>query len=148
MHPSQPIAIRLQFFFGALACLVLALTAHNASAQLDQGAITGVVQDNTGAVIANADVTLTEVDTGLVLQTKSNGTGVYVFSPIKIGNYTISAVMAGFQTTVRENIRLDLQQRLNVVLSLSQVQLIPPLRSTIKPSFGDPGKFCWASSQH
>ncbi len=44
---------------------------------------------------------------------------MYVFSPIKIGNYTISAVMAGFQTTVRENIRLDLQQRLNVVLSLS-----------------------------
>ena len=61
----------------------LVLLAVRCSAQTDQGAITGVVQDPTGAVIPNADVTVTNVDTGLILDTKSNSSGVFVFSPLK-----------------------------------------------------------------
>jgi hypothetical protein len=61
--------------------LVLAITAH---AQVDQGAITGTVRDSTGAVIPNSQVTLTSIDSGLEFQHTSNGSGVYVFSPVKI----------------------------------------------------------------
>jgi len=54
---------------GVAICIALmVLFAGRAMAQLDQGAIIGVVQDSTGAVIPNADVTLTAVDTGLVLR--------------------------------------------------------------------------------
>ncbi|GGH08864.1 hypothetical protein GCM10011586_26630 [Silvibacterium dinghuense] len=87
-------------------------------AQVDQGTITGVVQDPSGAVVPKAKVTLTEIDTGLVLDRSSNESGVYVFSPLKIGNYKVSATASGFQTTTRENVHLDAQQRLNIVLSL------------------------------
>ncbi len=86
--------------------------------QVDQGTITGTVQDPTGAVIANAQVTVTEVDTGLILQTTSNGSGVFVVSPLKIGNYKVSGTAPGFQTVVRENLHLDAQQRMNVNLTL------------------------------
>jgi len=101
----------------ALAVLLL-VPARFAVAQLDQGTITGVVQDQTGAVIGGASVTLTNVDEGLVLKAKTDSAGIYVFSPIKIGNYSVSASAAGFQTTTQTNLHLSLQQRLNVVIPL------------------------------
>jgi Carboxypeptidase regulatory-like domain/TonB dependent receptor/TonB-dependent Receptor Plug Domain len=97
---------------------VLLSGSTNGSAQSDQGAITGIVQDTSGALIPNVQVTVTNVDTGLALQAKSNGSGVFVFSPLKIGNYSLSASSTGFKTVTRENLHLDIQQRLNVNLIL------------------------------
>jgi Carboxypeptidase regulatory-like domain/TonB-dependent Receptor Plug Domain len=103
-------------------CILLAVAGlflpFAANAQVDQGTIAGLVQDQSGAVVPKAKVTLTNIDTGLVLERNSNESGVYVFSPIKIGNYKVSATASGFQTTTRENVHLDAQQRLNIVLSL------------------------------
>jgi hypothetical protein len=102
-----------------LALLLAAMfTPHATFAQVDQGAITGVVTDSTGAVIRGAKVKLTAADTGLMLQMKSNQSGNYTFSPIKIGNYTVSVSVNGFQTLTRENLHVDAQQRLDVNLSL------------------------------
>ena len=102
-----------------LACLGGALLgSRSAWAQLDQGTITGVIQDNTGAVIPGAKVTLTSTDNGLVLQSTADSSGIYNFSPIKIGNYSVSATAPGFETTTQEHVHLDVQQRLNVVVAL------------------------------
>ncbi len=98
--------------------LGVVLGGHLAMAQVDQGTITGVVQDGTGAVVPNASVKVTNIDTGLVLEGSTNGSGFYVFSPLKIGNYTVSATANGFQTTVQENIHLDAEQRLNIGMTL------------------------------
>ena len=46
-----------------------------ALAQVDQGAINGVVKDGTGAVIPGALVTLTNTDTNFVLQGKTDSRG-------------------------------------------------------------------------
>jgi hypothetical protein len=105
-----------------LVLFLLAATA-TVSAQVDQGAITGTVTDDTGATIAGAEVTLLATDTGLTLQRKANSSGNYTFSPIKIGNYTVSATASGFQTTTRENIHLSAQQRLNVDVLLKPGQV-------------------------
>lgn len=116
----------------------------NLWSQVDQGAITGAVHDTTGAVIPNAAVTLTNVDTGLVLKTKTDANGVYTFSPIKIGHYTITATATGFQTTRQENVTLQVQETLNVVLTLKPgevtqtvtVTTAPPLMQTQSGSVG------------
>jgi len=68
-------------------------------------------------------VTLSATDTGLTLQGKSNGSGNFTFSPIKIGNYSVSASASGFQTTTRQNIHVDVQQRLQVNLALTPGQV-------------------------
>lgn len=102
-----------------LVCLCLLLICATSSAQVDQGAITGTVTDNTGAIVPNAQVTLSATDTGFTLQQKSNGSGSYTFSPVKIGNYTVTASAPGFQTTSRQNLHVDAQQRLDVNLSLT-----------------------------
>ena len=98
--------------------LMLLLAARASAQEADQGAIIGVVTDSTGAVIPNADVTLTDVDTGLVLKTKSNASGNYFFGPIKTGNYTVSASEANFATTQEQNIVVHVQDRLNIPLAL------------------------------
>lgn len=112
--------------------------------QADQGSITGIVQDNSGAVIPRASVALTSIDTGLVLKTKADTNGIYTFSPIKIGNYSISAEAPGFAVTRQENIHLNAQERLNVVLTLKPgsvsqsvtVSAAPPLLQTESGSVG------------
>src|ERR1700742_3741476 len=79
-----------------MICLcLLSIAAPTAWAQVDQGTITGVVQYSSNAVVPSAAITLTNTDTGLVLQGKANGSGVFVFSPLKIGNYQVSATAEG-----------------------------------------------------
>jgi hypothetical protein len=90
-------------------------TALKAHAQLDQGTVTGVVQDPTGAVISGAHVTLTSTDTGLELNTTSDGSGIYIFSPIKVGNYTITGGAPGFKQTSQQHVHRDVGARLNIV---------------------------------
>jgi hypothetical protein len=104
-------------WFGICAC-ALALFVPAVWAQTDQGAITGVVQDDQGAVIQGAKVTLTATDTDFALERTANGSGVFVFSPVKIGNYKLTATAPNFRTTIQENLHLDIQQRLNVTLVL------------------------------
>ena len=107
------------WIWASLMIMSLALFGSSrAFAQMDQGAIIGVVQDSSGAVISNADVTLIDTDTGLVLKTKSNGSGDYYFSPIKIGNYTVKATALNFETTVQQNIVVHVTDRLNIPLTL------------------------------
>jgi len=102
-----------------LTALIAVLGVNVAMAQTaDQGAIIGVVTDSSGAAIPNADVTLTDVDTGLVLKAKSNASGEYFFSPIKIGRYTVSATAPNFETTEEQNIVVHVQDRLNIPLAL------------------------------
>jgi len=97
---------------------LLVFVTSSAWSQTDQGAITGVVQDNQGAVIAGAKVILTATDTSFSLERTTNTDGVFVFAPVKIGNYKLAASAPSFQTTVRENLHLDIQQRLSILLPL------------------------------
>jgi hypothetical protein len=127
----------LSVFFVLLA-ITLAL------GQQDQGAITGIVQDTTGAVVPGAQVKLTNVDTGLVLETHTDKSGVYTFDPLKIGNYTVTAVSPGFSKTTHTGLHLDVQQRLAVNLSLKpgavsetvEVTGQPPVLQTEEASVG------------
>ncbi|MDI3255873.1 MAG: carboxypeptidase-like regulatory domain-containing protein [Bacillota bacterium] len=111
---------------------------------MDQGSVTGVVTDTTGAVVPNAQVTLKSTDTGLELQTKTDQSGVYTFSPVKIGNYQVTVGAPGFQTTTQSNLHLDVQQRLAVNVELKpgaatetvEVTTAPPLMQTEEGSTG------------
>lgn len=103
----------------ALLILLLIVTGRFASGQVDQGTITGIVQDQSGAVIPHASVTLTNTDTNLVLESKADESGVFVFSPLKVGHYKVSATASGFSTTTQEHLQLDVQARLNIPLTLN-----------------------------
>jgi carboxypeptidase family protein len=61
------------------------------------GALTGTVKDPSGAVIPNATVTLTSVDTGQARTTMTGGDGVYHFSLLPPGNYRVKIESSGFK---------------------------------------------------
>ena len=105
-------------FVLALVLAMQVMLPEGCLGQADQGAITGYIKDTSGAAIPNADVTVTNLDTGLALQAKTNGTGVYVVAPVKIGNYKVSATASGFQTVADSNVRVDIQTRVAVNLTL------------------------------
>jgi outer membrane receptor protein involved in Fe transport len=142
--PSVRIRKLASLCFVPLLSLTLLLLTPAGFAQVDQGTITGIVQDSTGAIVPGADIILTDTDTGLVLKGRADTNGIYTFSPIKIGNYTVSASAKGFETTTQENVHLDVQQRLNVNLTLKPgsvsetvtVTAAPPLMQTQESSVG------------
>ena len=102
-----------------LTCLIfLFVQSRCAFAQVDQGAITGTVLDSSGAVVPDADVTLLNTDVGLTLETKSSASGGYTFSPVRIGNYSITVTAKGFSKTTQNNIKVNVAQVLQVNVAL------------------------------
>ena len=97
-----------------IRALVLSLTALAVSApllaQLDSAQINGSIRDQSDAVIPNATVQIQNRDTGLIRQTVTNSTGIYVMSHIPPGSYTITASAAGFSSTSRTGVVLVLSQ--------------------------------------
>src|SRR6266568_4300277 len=91
-------------------------------AQVDTGAISGTVKDTSGGVIPGVKVTIANEDTGLSVSTTSGSAGEYVFSPVKIGRYSVSAEMKGFQKVQQKNVTVDVQQRVVVDFTLAPGQ--------------------------
>jgi hypothetical protein len=104
-----------------------------ALAQLDQGAINGVVKDSSGGVIPGALVTLTNTDTNFVLQGRTDAKGEYGFSPIKIGHYTVSASAPEFETTTQKNVTVNIQDQLNIPLTLKLGSVMQTVTVTSAP---------------
>jgi hypothetical protein len=103
---------RYQWIGYVIMFLILAGgTASSAFGQVDQGTITGTVEDVQGGVIPHAKLILTNPSTGLTLQTEADGNGVYVFSPLKVGNYTITASAEGFASLTNIHIPVNVNQR-------------------------------------
>ena len=86
--------------------------------QVDQGSISGSVKDTSGGSIAGAAVTLTNDDTGVTQTATTNGNGEYIFAPIKIGHYTLTAEFKGFQKVQQKNVTVDVQQKVLVDIAL------------------------------
>ncbi|HEY9127737.1 MAG TPA: carboxypeptidase-like regulatory domain-containing protein, partial [Acidobacteriaceae bacterium] len=81
-----------------LSVLMFAGAPLASLAQTSSGSITGTVQDKSGAVIPNADVTLINVQTQDQRKTQSNGSGSFFFAAVPVGTYKVSITASGFST--------------------------------------------------
>src|SRR5260370_35939085 len=90
-----------------------------ARAQIDTGAILGTVRDQAGAVVPSAKVTLTNEGTGATATMAGRSEGSYGFTPIRIGSYTVAAVVRGFQTARQVHVEVNRQQEVVVAFLLS-----------------------------
>ena len=96
-----------------------ALAPTQGHAQATQGAIIGTVKDSGGAVVPNANVTLTNADEGTVRSIKSNSVGDYRFLDVKAGHYTIGVEASGFEKWTASGVVLEVRQELRVDASLT-----------------------------
>ena len=75
-------------------------------AQRVQGTISGTVNDPSGAVVPKAQVTVTNQDTGAKRTASASETGMFTFTNLEPGTYTVSATAPGFKTLDKPNIDL------------------------------------------
>jgi len=99
------------------------LGALTVSAQVSTATISGVVQDQSGASIAGAMVTIRNVDTGAVRTITSDAGGRYTAPDLPLGGYEVTAQQSGFQTEVRSGITLTVGRESVVNLSLKVGQI-------------------------
>lgn len=128
---------------GAATAAISVLCPSPALGQVDAGAIRGTVTDSSGAVVANAKVSLTNKDTGLVVSTVSGGDGTYTFNPVKIGSYKVSVEAGGFRkasadiiVNVQEQARGDFQLVPGAVNETVEVSAASPQMQTQDASVG------------
>lgn len=81
--------------FSLLLCLLLA-AALGVGAQTSRGTVSGTVTDSAGAVVAGADITLTNTQTAGARTTTTNSDGFYRFDAVELGSYTVMTAATGF----------------------------------------------------
>lgn len=102
-----------------LCCIVLFFSGAAAVAQTITGSIRGTVTDASGAVVSGANVTATNVATGVATKTTSDPSGLYNFQFLNLGNYTITATAQGFNSVTTNPFRLQIDQIAKIDVSLS-----------------------------
>lgn len=91
--------------------------------QVATAELTGTVLDTTGAAVANAKITATNVATNLSHDTVSDASGNYIISLLPPGDYTVTAEAAGFRRLVQSGLILQINQqaRFDLTMQLGQV---------------------------
>jgi len=90
----------------AKALLGLLITLPLA-AQGDRGIISGTVTDSIGAVIAGAKVTATHLDTNRLSRATTTEAGEFNLPSLPVGSYKVVIELAGFKSSVHNNVRLE-----------------------------------------
>jgi hypothetical protein len=88
-------------------------------AQVNYGTVRGRIADASGAVITNADVTLTNVGTMITRTTHTNEAGDYFYTAVAPGTYTVSISAKNFKNVEHKGIIVNLEETVTVDESLS-----------------------------
>ncbi|MDT7603311.1 MAG: hypothetical protein QOF61_1308 [Acidobacteriota bacterium] len=112
-------------FISRALCLsiLFVLAAGSIYAQSATSRITGTVTDSTGAVVAGATVTAKNEATGVTQTQVTTEAGLYSFSSLPVGAYTISVERQGFKTTQKTGNQLLVDTPLSADITLEAGQV-------------------------
>ena len=105
------------------ALFLLGGSATSAWCQDATGRITGLVTDSSGAVIADARVSVENLATTLRTTVPSDATGLYQALLLPIGNYRVTVEAPGFRKVVVDDLKLLINQTLRVDVKLEVGQV-------------------------
>jgi hypothetical protein len=105
-----------------LAGLFVAIFGTSARAQYEDGSIIGSIHDSTGAAVANAAVTVTNINTGNVVKVNSDASGDYEVPSLRVGVYNVEATASGFAAAEAKNITVSVagRERIDLTLKVGQ----------------------------
>jgi hypothetical protein len=118
-------------------CVSFLLLAPALHAQIRSATITGTVKDAAGAVVPNADVVVTQQETGIATNTKTTAGGIFTAPYLAAGTYTVAVTKTGFAVyrhtdiavAVNDTVRIDadlkigsVEQTVEVTAQAAQVQ--------------------------
>lgn len=125
-HPQLPSSFLL------FVCLLLICPAF-AYAQ-GNGSVAGKITDNNGAAIAGASVTITNNQTSVSRQARTDAEGEYQMSSLSPGQYKIEIAANGFKKSQQANLQLQVDERLRVNVSLEVGNVAESVTVTNQPS--------------
>ena len=99
--------------------LALAAVSSMAHAQFETGSILGTIHDASGAMVADATVTVTSVATGVVVTRKTSSNGDYEVPALRAGKYTVVITHEGFAPSRAESVQVNIAARQRVDLMLA-----------------------------
>jgi len=82
------------------------------------GKITGVVKDQSGAVIPRAAVAVTNTQTGAKLSATTDGEGAFTFPVLAVGQYQVDVAVDGFQPYRKTGLAIDINSALVLDVTL------------------------------
>jgi len=94
-----------------------------AVAQSDRGSIVGTVKDPNGAVVGDAKVSVTNLDSGEVREVKTSSDGNYAVPELKAAPYKLTVEAVGFKTATIDKVQVAVQitRRADVNLEVGNV---------------------------
>ncbi len=126
-----------------LCVLVMVLVTPCAWPQASRATVSGTVRDQTGAVIPNALVTLTNQNTNVVSKTTSSEVGFYLFRGSVPGPYRLEVEAAGMQkfegtltVQVQQSAVVDVTMRVGQTATEVAVRDVTPMMQVDNPTLG------------
>jgi hypothetical protein len=115
--------VKLIMSYAAISLMVMSSAARSVSAQVLYGSIVGTLTDETGAVVPNAAVTVTNTSTGLVRDTKADSAGYYSIPNLPEGTYDLSVSAAKFRPYTQKgiNVPINAVTRVNAIIQVGAV---------------------------
>ena len=108
-----------------LACLCLLFNSFltDAAAQVAGATLTGTVADPSGGFIPKAEVTITDVATGVARTASTDNAGLYAAPNLLPGTYEIRVTAMGFRTSIHKGITLTVgaQQVFDITMQVGEM---------------------------
>lgn len=114
----------------ASAIVVACLTAPSVYAQSANAAITGTVNDEQGALVVGASVTLSNRATALGRRTVSDSAGRYYAANLEPGEYAVRVESPRYKTLIRDSVRLIVGSTISMNLTLEAGEVSEPVTVT------------------
>lgn len=124
IHIDSKASLRLSRF----ATFLLCSASTYCYAQANNAEITGTVSDSSGAVIAQANVQVVDVDTQATRTVQTSSVGSYVLTQLQPGHYSVSFHKDGFADQTQTAINLEVNQ----ILTLNPKLLLGSTSETVQ----------------
>jgi hypothetical protein len=133
VQPPSPVrrGSKMKMFWRSLSFLltVICISGAVASAQIESGAIAGIVTDQSSAVIPNASVTITNLNTNAERKTHTSSAGVFNVTGLAPSTYQVTVSSGSFkpftakvEVTVASHATVD--AKLSVATETIDVQVV------------------------
>lgn len=123
------------FEIALLAVLVVSMTSI-ARAQSSSGTVSGRVVDQTGAVVAGAEVDLVNQETGVSATTHVVASGDFTFTDVQPGTFTVIVKSQGYKEYQKKNLTLTSSARLSagtITLNVGSVTESVTVQADVTP---------------